>query len=80
MSGRNGKPLRVTIDGCELYNGTVPAGRWSRVFDLSACPALEDAAVIELRTEEDRPRNPRDRRRLGVAIDRIDLLDALPQG
>jgi hypothetical protein len=80
MSGKNNKPLRVTINGCELFNGGVPAGAWTRVFDLSTCPALGSKAVIEVKTQAVRPRSRFDRRWLGVAVERIDLLDTLPPG
>lgn len=78
MSGQKDKPLRVTIDGCEVFTGGVPAGAWSRVFDLAACPALGPDAVIELTTQAVRARSRTDRRWLGVAVQRIDLLDTLP--
>ena len=78
MSGRNKKPLRVTVNGCEVFRGPLPAGRWTQVFDLAACPEIEGQAVIELTTEVDRSRNRIDRRRLGVAVQRIDLLEAMP--
>lgn len=75
MSGRNKKPLRVTVNGCEVFRGALPAGKWARTFDLSACPDIQGQAVIELITDVDRSRNRMDRRRLGIAVERIDLLD-----
>lgn len=80
MTGQNNKPLRVTINGCELFNGAVPAGAWTRAFDLAGCPALGSKAVIELKTQAVRARSRIDRRWLGVAVERVDLLDALPPG
>lgn len=76
MSGRKNKPLRISINGCELFDGGVPSGPWARTFDLSACPPLGASAVIELRTEPSRSRVRTDRRWLGVAVQRIDLIDA----
>lgn len=79
MSGRNGKPLRVRVNGCELFRGPLRAGRWTRVFDLAGCPAVQERAVIELLTVADRSSNRVDRRRLGVAVQRIDLLETVPE-
>lgn len=76
MSGQDGKPLRVLLNGCELFNGGVPAGPWSAVFALSSCRTAQSDTVIELLSGTHQPAQSRDTRVLGVAVERIDLLES----
>jgi hypothetical protein len=67
------KDLRITANGCDVYNGKVPSARWSRIFALPDCEGDDDATVIELRSTAHE--EPGSRRALGVAVERIDLLE-----
>jgi hypothetical protein len=72
-AGPTEKDLRITANGCDVYNGKVPAARWSRIFALSDCGGNDDATVIELRSTTHEEAGSR--RILGVAVERIDLLE-----
>jgi hypothetical protein len=72
-AGPTEKDLRITANGCEVYDGKVPASRWSRIFALPACGGDNDATVIELHSETHQ--DPDADRALGVAVERIDLLE-----
>jgi hypothetical protein len=72
-AGPTEKDLRITANGCEVYNGKVPAARWSRIFALPDCVGDDDETVIELRSAAHQ--DPASGRSLGVAVERIDLLE-----
>lgn len=67
------KDVRITANGCEVYDGKVPAARWSRIFALPSCGGDEDATVIELRSAIHQ--DSASGLELGVAVERIDLLE-----
>lgn len=73
-AGRAGKPLRVLVDDCELLSERLPEGRWSKTMELGACAPRGEWTTIRLVTETHRP-GDRDRRRLGVALARVVLLE-----
>lgn len=66
------KGLVVRVNGCELFEGRVPAARWSRIFALPACGQDAGSTIIELRSSAHVDPSGRE---LGVAVERIDLLD-----
>jgi hypothetical protein len=72
-AGPADKDLLIRANGCKVFEGTVPAGRWSRIVAVPQCEVDENATVIEVQsgTHRDSPSG----RDLGVAIERMDLLD-----
>jgi hypothetical protein len=71
-AGPIGKDLSVRVNDCEIFSGKVPAERWSRIFAWPSCKEEDAGAVIELRSST---HAADDRRELGVAVERIDLLE-----
>lgn len=67
------KALSIWVNGCDVFEGTVPAARWSRIFALPECANDGSAIVIELQTGVHR--EPNVDREVGVAIERVDLLE-----
>ncbi|RPI52874.1 MAG: hypothetical protein EHM55_15400, partial [Acidobacteria bacterium] len=69
-AGPEPKELVLQVNGCEVFEGRVPAGRWSRIFAIPDCGSA-DETVIDLRSAtHDSPEG-----KLGVAVERVDLLD-----
>ena len=66
------KDLSIRVNDCEIFNGKVPSSRWSRIFGLPACEEDDASTVIELRSRTHAGDHGRE---LGVAVERIDLLD-----
>jgi len=67
-------PLTLTLNDCTLYSGTVDEAPWYRTFSLKSCPpaALATAhARILIRSEA--WISPDDKRRLGVAVETVNL-------
>jgi hypothetical protein len=77
-SGPNGTTLKVLVDGEEIFDGSIPAGRWSKTFSLVGRP-LKNQVTIELISDTFVPRktikNSPDTRTLGVAVEAITLLE-----
>ncbi|MDQ3170720.1 MAG: sulfatase-like hydrolase/transferase [Acidobacteriota bacterium] len=68
-------PLQVVINGCTLFDGSVPGGAWERAFDLATCPAdvfASGEAIIEIRSPTfEAPGD--DPRTLGVPLASVQL-------
>ncbi len=69
-AGPEEKGLIIRVNGCDVFEGPVPSARWSRIFALPDCPA-RDETVIELRS----PTHTVADKAMGVAVERVDLLD-----
>jgi hypothetical protein len=65
--------LRVTANGCTIYEGVVPRNEWEVTLPLDACEVHADDLTIVLETDATRPRSGRERRILGVAVRHITL-------
>ncbi|HEX5474269.1 MAG TPA: sulfatase-like hydrolase/transferase [Vicinamibacterales bacterium] len=72
---RPGTPLRITVNGCTVFDGTLPGGAWDHSFALSTCPpAARGSQEVDIRITSDHVRGPRgDPRDLGVPILAIEL-------
>jgi hypothetical protein len=70
-AGPQEKDLTVRVNGCAIFEGKVPTGRWSRIFAIQDC-GEDDETVIELLSNTHQPSSKRE---LGVAVERLDLLD-----
>ena len=74
-------PLQIVINGCTLFDGTVPGGAWDRTFDFSRCPDdlfSSGEAVIEIRSQTfEAPGD--DTRTLGVPLTSVQLKSAARQ-
>ena len=71
-AGPAGKDLSIRVNDCEIFNGKVPGSRWSRIFAWPSCEEHDPDTVIELRSSTHAGDHGR---ALGVAVERIDLLD-----
>lgn len=71
------KRLRVSIDGCLLFEGPV-FGRWEEVFPLDRCRLDSSPVVIELHSNVHLA-NDTPGRQLGVALGAIELRGADPR-
>jgi Sulfatase len=65
--------LRVTANGCAVYDGVVPRNEWEVTLPLATCEVKGDELTIALETDAERPRSGRERRILGVAVRHITL-------
>ena len=72
-AGPEEKGLAVQVNGCEVFEGQVPTGRWSRIFPIRPDCGDAEETVIHLlsRTHASRDGD------IGVAVERIDLLDTV---
>jgi hypothetical protein len=70
-AGPQEKGLLVRVNGCDVFDGKVPTGRWSRIFAIKEC-GEDDETVIQLLSSTHQPSAER---ALGVAVERLDLLD-----
>jgi hypothetical protein len=70
-AGPADKGMVIRVNGCEVFEGRVPAARWTKIFALPAC-GDDEATVIEIRSRAHR--DAESQRDLGVALERIDLL------
>lgn len=81
MTGIEKKRLRVRINGRELFHGEIPAGGWSKMFNLSGLP-LGKQATIELLSDTHIPKEiikgSEDNRPLGILVGNIRLVNRLP--
>lgn len=69
-AGPEERRLIIRVNGCDVFEGQAPSGRWSRILAVPDCPNHNET-VIELRS----PTHTVSERTLGVAVERIDLLD-----
>jgi hypothetical protein len=72
--------LRVTANGCAIYEGVVPRNEWEVTLPLAACEVQGDELTIALETDATRPGSGRERRILGVAVRDITLQTDEPGG
>jgi hypothetical protein len=72
--------LRVTANGCAIYEGVVPRNEWEVTLPLAACEVHGDELTIALETDAARPGSGRERRILGVAVRDITLQTDEPGG
>lgn len=76
MGGHPTRPFAIRANGCTLFEGHLPEGRWTGTFPLDPClPAAgraDDGLTISISSE---PFNPGtlDARNLGVAVDALVL-------
>ena len=70
--GAEEKGLVIRVNDCEVFEGRVPPGPWSKVFAMPQCEDADQPTVIELRSMSHH--EERTDRELGVAVQRIDLL------
>jgi len=71
-AGSEEKGLVIRVNDCEVFEGRVPPGPWSKVLAIPQCDDADQLTVIELTSRTHR--DERTDRDLGVAIQRIDLL------
>jgi hypothetical protein len=62
------KPLKIAANDCVLFEGEVGSG-WSTVLSLDRCGVSGEGLTLTFTTAA--PRNPKDGRRLGVALSRV---------
>ncbi len=79
--GRDGTRLELVANGVVLWDRQIPREAWSRTFGLESVPLGEELR-LEINSDtfspaEKRP-SSRDRRRLGVVVRGIRLLEQLP--
>jgi hypothetical protein len=70
-AGPADKGMVIRVNGCEVFEGRVPAAKWTRIFALPEC-GDDKATVIEIRSRAHRETGSE--RDLGVGLERIDLL------
>ena len=70
-AGPEEKGLVIRINGCEVFEGRVPAARWTRIFAMPECDE-DGPTAIQIRSRTHRVAGSE--RELGVAVERIDLL------
>ena len=68
-------PVRVSVNGCSLFEGSIDADPWYRTLRLQGCPpaalrAADARIVLESPTRQD-PRNGG--RRIGIAVENLHL-------
>lgn len=71
-------PLTIDVNGCTVFEGTVPGGAWDRAFPLDRCGrGLFDGgeAIIEIRSGTFTPASG-DSRVLGVPLAVVELVSA----
>jgi hypothetical protein len=67
------RPLRIRVNHCQLFAGTMPMSPWRGRFPIDeSCVSGESTVTIELSTDPFVPRSG-DRRELGAAVDYIAL-------
>ena len=71
MTGPREKRMRITVNGCGLFEGSV-VGRWEETFGLDACPLDSSTLEIELLSGVHLAQDA-GQRRLGVAVREITL-------
>lgn len=71
-AGSDEKGLVIRVNDCEVFEGRVPPGPWSKVFAIPQCEDADQPTVIELSSSTHH--DERTDRDLGVAIQRVDLL------
>ena len=69
-TGPQEKGLLIRVNGCEVFEGKVPAARWKGIFALPECGDGR-TTTIQIRSPTHRAA---DERELGVALERIELL------
>lgn len=67
-----GTDLALRVSGCTVFTGHIPNQRWSRTFHLRGCVTAGRPVTIEVESGTFRP-GGRDRRTLGVALQRLML-------
>jgi arylsulfatase A-like enzyme len=74
---RAGTPLTIALNGCTLYSGPIEDAPWFRTFSLGHCPdsALQGSDLRIALTSPTVQEKPPGSRKLGVAIETINLLD-----
>lgn len=71
-------PLTILVNGCTLFDGTVPGGAWDRTFPLDRCGEGllgEGEAVVEIRSGTFTPAGG-DSRVLGVPLAVVEFVSA----
>jgi hypothetical protein len=74
---RAGTPLTIALNGCTLYSGPIEDTPWFRTFSLRQCPGstLQGTELrITLTSPTVQEKSPGSRK-LGVAIETVNLLD-----
>ena len=67
------KGLAIRVNRCEVFEGPVPSGRWSRIFPIPAdCEDADETVIHLLSRTHASPDGD-----IGVAVERLDLLDAV---
>lgn len=72
QNGPPGRPLRIRVNGCQVFAGPMPQSPWRGQFSVESCVSGRRTVTIELSTEAWVPGNG-DRRRLGAGLDYIAL-------
>jgi hypothetical protein len=65
--------LRITANGCAIYDGLVPRREWEATLPFGACDLTGDELTLGLTTTATRRRQGRDTRSLGMAVRSITL-------
>lgn len=71
-AGTGGKTLKVTVNGCAVFEGVVPAKPWTTDLNLGACAIGGSEVTIALMSSVREPVRG-DSRRLGVAVQSVML-------
>jgi hypothetical protein len=67
-----GADLTLRVSGCTVFTGHIPDHEWSHTFDVRSCVTAGRPVTIEVESNTFRP-GGRDRRTLGVAVERLML-------
>jgi hypothetical protein len=68
---RPGQSVRISANGCTLFEGAVPRSEWDATLSLERCTIT--GAELTVTIDADAVRPPRDRRELAVAMRSISV-------
>jgi hypothetical protein len=64
--------IRITANGCRLFDGRLPQHEWETMLSLAGCRKIDDELKLSIESDVIRP--PKDRRELGVAVRHVVLV------
>jgi hypothetical protein len=60
------QPIRISANGCTLFDGVVPRSEWNASLSLGRCTITGEELTVAIEADAVRP--PRDKRELAVAV------------
>jgi hypothetical protein len=63
---RPGQSIRISANGCPLFDGVIPRNEWDATLSLERCTITGEELTVAIEADAIRP--PRDRRELAVAM------------